>query len=212
MRYLPTDSSFWVTLITVIWNQYHKGAQSILYLADVCEPGCNLCFLIQHWQLGSSVLSKSSPSFCIPYPPSPTLLRSLYTTFFLFPLYLLTLSKGFILPEYKYTEESSILKNHPPSLLLLPVHSLLFLSWRVTWMNEYPSLPPSLPHLPFATVPRTIGAAVTNLSGETFYVMKAFLTSPSSSTSHLSFGSIPPSLGSNCNFSPPLLWNLPPIL
>lgn len=104
------------------------------FYTDVCEPGCNLCFLIQHQQLGSSVLSKSSPSFCIPYPPSPTLLRSVYTPFFLFPLHLLTLSKGFILPEYKYTQESSILKNHPPSLLLpRPLSPLPFME---SYLNE----------------------------------------------------------------------------
>ena len=88
-----------------------QGSQSILYLADVCEWGCDLCFLVRCWELGSSVLSVASPSFCIPYAPSPTrALPGLFAPllFSLSHIFKFSLSNGFILSEHKYTQEFSI--------------------------------------------------------------------------------------------------------
>lgn len=83
-----------------------------------------------------------------------------------------------------YLEKKKI---HPPPSATFSC-SLPFLAGR-SYLNECPLFPSSLPHLSFATAPRT---TVRHLSGEVSSVKKSSFTFP---TSHFRFGNVPPNTG-----------------
>lgn len=137
-RYLPTDSSFWVTLITVVWNHYHKEVLSLYSIWQMCvNRPVTYASLFGFGNWGPQSCERLvSPLVLWILPLLHPLSLFTLLLFSLSHSFKLSLSNGFILSEYKYTQESSTLKNNVLSLPLSPVLSLPFLSWR-GYLNEY---------------------------------------------------------------------------
>lgn len=176
-RYLSTDSVFQVTLITVVWNNSHKGIfQSIFYLAGMCDQSCNLFFHVWPWELGLSVMSEANSSSCSGNSPSSISSRSVCSTAFLpllrlqtFPLYWFHPLRIWIYSSICYIEKKSTLLIPLPSPVLSPCQG------RPSDLTEGPLISSSLPHLLFAATPVT---TVTNFGEKILLCEEVFLCVP----------------------------------
>lgn len=153
-RYLPTDSSFWVTLITVVWNHCHKAVLSLYSIWQMCvnRPVTYASlFGFGNW----------GPQSCERLVSPPVLwILPLLHPLSLFALLLYSHSHSFKLSLMVLSFQNiNILKNPLPWKITYPHFHFLLSSLspsfhgEVTWMNIIYLFLSSLPHLPLVLSP-----------------------------------------------------------